>query len=62
MNAAINVLHRHGDRDITLHTPHRAVKQILQKRTDRHRSRLPLPDSSHPTAESETSKLLTNEQ
>ena len=54
--AAINVLHRYGDRDITLHTPHRVVKQILQERADRHRTRLPVQDSSHhPAAESETS-------
>ena len=54
--AAINVLHRHGDRDITLHTPHRVVKQILQDRADRQRTRLPVQDSSHhPAAESETS-------
>lgn len=46
--AAINVLHRHGDPDIALHTPHKRVKQILQARTDRHRTRLPVPDSSHP--------------
>ncbi len=45
-NAAINVLQRHGDSDITLHTPHTRVKQILRERTDRRRSRLPLPDSS----------------
>ncbi|MEU8080868.1 transposase [Catellatospora citrea] len=46
VNAAINILQRHGDPDITLHTPHRAVKQILQDRTDRHRTRLPVQDSS----------------
>ncbi|WP_208869676.1 RNA-guided endonuclease TnpB family protein [Micromonospora cremea] len=45
VNAAINVLRRHGDPDITLHTPHRVVRQIVQARADRHRSRLPLPDS-----------------
>jgi IS605 OrfB family transposase len=44
--AAVNVLHRVGDPDITLHTPHTRVKQILQERTDRHRIRLPIPDSS----------------
>jgi hypothetical protein len=55
-NAAINVLHRHGDRDITLHTPHQAVLQIVQARADRHRTRLPVPDSSPARrAESETS-------
>ncbi|WP_127502153.1 RNA-guided endonuclease TnpB family protein [Actinoplanes solisilvae] len=62
VNAAINVLQRHGDPDITLHTPHRVVKQIVQQRADRHRSRLPLPDSSPPCkrrAESEPSECLT---
>jgi transposase len=58
VNAAINVLHRHGDPDIALHTPHRVVKQILQERTDRLRTRLPVQDSSHlPAAESELSVL-----
>ncbi|MEV0051352.1 transposase [Saccharopolyspora shandongensis] len=33
--AAINVLHRVGDPDITLHTPHQRVKSIVQQRTDR---------------------------
>ncbi|MGW3606571.1 RNA-guided endonuclease TnpB family protein [Micromonospora sp. NPDC005161] len=62
VNAAVNVLRRHGDPDITLHTPHRAVRQIVQARADRHRSRLPLPDSSpvH-RAESEPSDVLSNE-
>ena len=46
VNAAINVLHRHGDPDITLRTPHKRVKQILQERADRHRIRLPIQDSS----------------
>ncbi|MGW5557791.1 RNA-guided endonuclease TnpB family protein [Micromonospora sp. NPDC003944] len=46
VNAAINVLQRHGDPDITLRTPHNLVKQIVQTRADRHRSRLPLPDFS----------------
>ncbi|MBM0228535.1 hypothetical protein JNW87_26560, partial [Micromonospora sp. ATA51] len=32
--------------DIALHTPHHKVKQILQDRTDRHRTRLPVQDSS----------------
>jgi len=61
--AAINILQRHRDPDITLHTPHRVVKQIVQERADRHRSRLPLPDSSPARrAESELSILLSNEQ
>ncbi|MFC4109931.1 RNA-guided endonuclease TnpB family protein [Micromonospora zhanjiangensis] len=63
VNAAINVLHRHRDPDITLHTPHRRVKQIMQERADRHRTRLPVPDSSRrPAAESETSTMLNSEQ
>ena len=51
VNAAINILQRAGDPDIALHTPHRAVRQILQDRTDRHRTRLPVQDSSPATAE-----------
>ncbi|MEU2611867.1 zinc ribbon domain-containing protein [Micromonospora sp. NPDC007271] len=51
VNAAINILHRAGDPDIALHTPHFVVKQILQDRTDRHRTRLPVQDSSPVTAE-----------
>ena len=35
--AAINVLHRVGDPDITLHTPYQRVKQIVRERADRHR-------------------------
>ncbi|MFI0465793.1 zinc ribbon domain-containing protein [Saccharopolyspora sp. 5N102] len=33
--AAINVLHRVGDPDITPHTPHQRVKSIVQQRADR---------------------------
>jgi IS605 OrfB family transposase len=44
--AAINILQRDGDPDITLFTPHTRVKQILQERADRHRARLPAQDSS----------------
>ncbi|MFE9693583.1 RNA-guided endonuclease TnpB family protein [Micromonospora sp. NPDC005806] len=51
VNAAINILHRAGDPDIALHTPHHEVKQILQDRTDRHRTRLPVQDSSPAIAE-----------
>ncbi|MGC1213598.1 MAG: zinc ribbon domain-containing protein [Micromonospora sp.] len=51
VNAAINILQRAGDPDIALHTPHQTVKQILQDRTDRHRTRLPVQDSSPATAE-----------
>ncbi|WP_376787278.1 transposase [Micromonospora halotolerans] len=50
VNAAINILHRAGDPDIALHTPHHKVKQILQDRTDRHRTRLPVQDSNPATA------------
>ncbi|WP_197698312.1 RNA-guided endonuclease TnpB family protein [Micromonospora viridifaciens] len=50
VNAAINILHRAGDPDIALHTPPQRVKQILQDRTDRHRTRLPVQDSSPATA------------
>ena len=47
--AAINVLRRHGDPDITLFTSHQRVKQILRERTDRQRIRLPIQDSSPET-------------
>ncbi|MFE9959591.1 RNA-guided endonuclease TnpB family protein [Micromonospora sp. NPDC005299] len=49
VNAAINILHRAGDPDIALHTPHHKVKQILQDRTDRHRTKLPVQDSNPAT-------------
>jgi hypothetical protein len=65
VNAAINILHRAADRDIGLHTPHQRVKQIVQERTDRHRTRLPVQDSSPPRkrqAESEISEILSNEE
>jgi transposase len=56
VNAAINIQARAGDPDIALHTPHHRVKQILLERADRHRTRLPVQDSSRPpAAESETS-------
>ncbi|SCF37156.1 Transposase [Micromonospora purpureochromogenes] len=51
VNAAINILQRAVDPDIALHTPHHRVKQILQDRTDRHRTRLPVQDSSPATTE-----------
>ncbi|MFE9694490.1 RNA-guided endonuclease TnpB family protein [Micromonospora sp. NPDC005806] len=51
VNAAINILQRAGDPDVALHTPHQKVKQILQDRTDRHRTRLPVQDSSPAIAE-----------
>ncbi|MER5964887.1 zinc ribbon domain-containing protein [Streptomyces sp. NPDC002057] len=44
--AAINVLERHGDPDISLLTPHTRVKRIIQERADRRRTRLPVQDSS----------------
>jgi IS605 OrfB family transposase len=44
--AAINVLQRDGDPDIALFTPHTRVKQIIQERADRHRTRLTVQDSS----------------
>ena len=61
VNAAINVLQRHGDPDITLHTPYRRVKQIVQERAGRQRTRLPVPDSNPPSGrvESELSDQLT---
>ncbi|GIF69171.1 hypothetical protein Ais01nite_72060 [Asanoa ishikariensis] len=44
--AAVNVMSRRGDPDITLHTPYQRVKEILQERADRQRIRLPIQDSS----------------
>jgi IS605 OrfB family transposase len=43
--AAVNILLRASDPDITLYTPHTRVKQILQER-DHQRARLPAQDSS----------------
>ncbi|MGW4153314.1 RNA-guided endonuclease TnpB family protein [Micromonospora chersina] len=51
VNAAINILQRAGDPDIALHTSHHVVRQILRDRTDRHRTRLPVQDSSPAVAE-----------
>ncbi|TJZ52929.1 hypothetical protein FCH28_17320 [Streptomyces piniterrae] len=45
---AINVLERDGDPDISLYTPHTRVRQIIQERADRRRTRLPVQDSSTP--------------
>jgi transposase len=56
--AAINVLHRVGDPDITLHTPHQRVRQIVRERADRHRIRLPIQDSNPCGVESELSRPL----
>lgn len=44
--AAINILDRAVDPDIGLHTPHTRVRQIIQERADRQRSRLPDQDSN----------------
>jgi transposase len=62
--AAINILARAGDPDITLFTPHTRVRQILQERADRHRTRLPVQDSSPPTRERRAKhpRTLSNEQ
>jgi DNA-binding transcriptional MerR regulator len=54
--AAINILARDTDPDIGLRTPYRRVREILQERADRQRTRLPVQDSNpHPWVESETS-------
>ena len=57
--AAINILQRASDPDITLFTPHTRVRQILQERTDRHRARIAGPglQPQQSGAESETSNL-----
>jgi IS605 OrfB family transposase len=44
--AAINILDRDADPDLGLWTPRWRVKQIIQERADRQRSRLPDQDSS----------------
>lgn len=44
--AAVNILKRDGDTEISLYTPHTRVKQLLQERDDRQRLRLPSQDSS----------------
>jgi IS605 OrfB family transposase len=64
VNAAINILARAGDPDITLWTPHQRVKQILQDRADRHRIRLPIQDSSPASRGGERNipSMLNNEQ
>ncbi|MFE6623806.1 zinc ribbon domain-containing protein [Streptomyces sp. NPDC057740] len=59
---AINVLERDGDPDITLYTPHARVKQIIQERADRRRTRLPVQDSSLAGAESEPSDSESSAQ
>jgi IS605 OrfB family transposase len=64
--AAINILHRDGDPGITLHTPHTRVRQLIQERADRQRSRLPDQDSSTSTTcqcgERNIQPMLNNEQ
>lgn len=64
--AAINILHRDGDPGITLHTPHTRVRQLLQERADRQRSRLPDQDSSTSATcqcgERNIRPMLNNEQ
>lgn len=61
--AAVNILQRAGDPDITLFTPPWRVRQILQERIDRRRTRLPVQDSNADLCdvESEASEMLTNE-
>lgn len=44
--AAVNILERDGDTEISLYTPHKRVRQLLQERDDRQRLRLPSQDSS----------------
>ena len=61
--AAINILQRASDPDITLFTPHTRVKQILQERTDRQRARLSAQDSSPtPGGERNIPNLLRKQQ
>jgi transposase len=60
--AAINVLHRVGDPDITLHTPYQRVRCIVRERTDRHRIRLPIQDSSPGTRPSGERIIQTTTQ
>jgi transposase len=56
--AAINILQRASDPDITLFTSHKRVRQILQERADRQRTRLPVQDSRRRNApESESSAM-----
>jgi IS605 OrfB family transposase len=62
--AAINILQRASDPDITLFTPHTRVRQLLRERADRQRARLPAQDSS-PAAKGRRAKhphMLRNEQ
>ncbi len=62
--AAVNILRRHGDPDITLFTPYTRVKQILRERADRQRIRLPIQDSSRAVDDGERNipLMLNNEQ
>ncbi|MFC9245137.1 zinc ribbon domain-containing protein [Streptomyces sp. NPDC057136] len=43
---ALTILNRDSDPDITLYTPHMRVKQIIQERHERQRSRLPMDQDS----------------
>lgn len=45
--AAVNILDRDGDTEISLYTPHTRVRQIIQERDDRQRLRLPSQDSNN---------------
>jgi transposase len=58
--AAINVLHRVGDPDITLHTPYQRVRRIVRERADRRPDQTADP-GLQPTSwtESETSERST---
>jgi len=56
--AAINILQRASDPDITPFTPHTRVRQILRERADRQRARLPAQDSS-PAARGGERNILT---
>ena len=56
--AAINILQRASDPDITLFTPHTRVRQLLRERADRQRARLPAQDSS-PAARGGERNILT---
>lgn len=47
--APSNVPARTGDPGVTRYTPHQRVQQLLRERADRHRTRLPIQDSSRDT-------------
>ncbi|WP_406494917.1 zinc ribbon domain-containing protein [Streptomyces sp. NBC_00846] len=63
---AVNILHRDSD-PITLFTAHTRVRQLLQERTDRQRSRLPMDQDSSTSAQlcscgEQNIRMLNNEQ